>query len=84
MTMHKLYWRISATAMLAGGLGACGSSNNPSPVVPPPPVAAAKFEDQFGANFGTAYRTDPNTDPAKDPVAGDIVPLSLSTEPVAS
>ena len=28
MTMHKLYWRISATAMLAGGLGACGSSNN--------------------------------------------------------
>ena len=82
--MKNFYWRIAAIAMVAGGLSACGSNNNntsttPPIVVPPPP--APKIEDQFGTNFGIAYRADPNTD-AKDPMAGDIIPLSLTTDPV--
>ena len=81
--MKNVYWRIAAVAMVAGGLSACGNSNNtppPPPVVVPPPPAP-KVEDQFGTNFGIAYRADPNTD-AKDPMAGDIIPLSLTTEAV--
>ena len=81
--MKNVYWQIAAVAMVAGGLSACGNSNNtppPPPVVVPPPPAP-KVEDQFGTNFGIAYRADPNTD-AKDPMAGDIIPLSLTTEAV--
>ena len=81
--MRNLYWRIAAAAMLAGGLAACGGDNNQAATTPPPVVPAAKLEDQFGANFGVAYRADPNTDPAKNPVDGDIIPLSLTTDPVA-
>lgn len=81
--MKSVYWRIAAVAMVAGGLSACGNNNYSAPpppvVVPPPP--APKVEDQFGTNFGIAYRADPNTD-AKDPMAGDIIPLSLTTDPV--
>ncbi len=60
-------------------LAGCGSSDSPAP--PPPVVVApptARVEDQFGANFGVAYRADPNSI-ARDPVAGDIIPLSLTT-----
>ena len=80
--MAHLFRKLAAVGLMAAGLAACGGSNSsapPAPVVVVP--AAPRLEDQFGANFGTAYRADPNTD-ARDPVAGDIVPLSLTTEAV--
>lgn len=80
--MRNYKWRIVAAAMLVGGLAACGNNNTPSSITQPPPMPAAKLEDQFGAGFGVAYRADPNTDP-KDPMASDIIPLSLTTDPVA-
>lgn len=81
--MRKTYWRIAAVAMLAGGLSACGSSNSTAPVTPPVVVPPApKLEDQFGTNFGIAYRGSITAE-ATDPKAGDIIPLSLTTEPVA-
>ena len=79
--MAKLLRNVTAVALMGAGLAACGSGKK---TAPPPPVVvvppAAKLEDGFGANFGIAYRADPNTD-AKDPAAGDIVPLSLTTDP---
>jgi len=83
--MRTLYWRIAAVAMTTGLLAACGNNGStPTPPVTPPVVVppVAKVEDQFGTNFGIAYRGDANTD-AKDPTAGDIIPLSLTTDPVA-
>lgn len=86
--MRSLHWRLAAAAMTVGVLAACGDGNQSTvtpPVTPPPvvvPPPAPKLEDQFGTNFGIAYRADPNTD-AKDPAPGDIVPLSLTTDPVA-
>ena len=81
--MRKLYWQIAAISMMAGGLSACGGGGNstpaPPPVVVPPP--APKLEDGFGTNFGIDFRADPNTD-AKDPLPGDLIPLSLITDPV--
>lgn len=79
--MSKLIRNVTTATLLGAALAACGGSNKappPPPVVVVPP--AAKLEDGFGANFGIAYRADPNTD-AKDPVAGDIIPLSLTTDP---
>lgn len=80
--MTKLIWKIAGIAAVSAGLAACGDSSSPAPgapVVTPP--AAPKLEDGFGANFGIAYRAAPNTD-AKDPVAGDIIPLDLTKDPV--
>ena len=80
--MSKSFRNITFVVLLAGTLSACGSDNNTSdpggPVVAPP---AAKVEDGFGANFATAFRADPNSI-AKDPVAGDIIPLDLTKDPV--
>lgn len=71
---------LAGTALASCGGGGGGDNAAPAPpvVVPPPP--APRLEDGFGANFGIAFRADPNTE-ARDPVAGDIIPLSLVTDP---
>ncbi len=79
--MIKLIRNLTVVVLAAAGLAACGSSKKATPAPPPVVVPpAAKLEDGFGVNFGIAYRADPNTD-AKDPVPGDIIPLSLTTDP---
>lgn len=61
-------------------LAACGGgADNTTP--PPPPPTTVVQEDAFGAVFGTAFRADANTTPI-EPKDGDIIPLSLTTEPV--
>lgn len=80
--MRTLYWRLLAVAVAAGGVSACGSSGSTTAAPPPVVTPAAKLEDQFGTNFGIAFRNNPNTD-ATDPAPGDIIPLSLTTDPVA-
>ena len=82
--MTSLIRNIAVVTLLGIGLAACGGSDNtasppPVPVVVPP-LPAPRLEDGFGVNFGTAFRADANTE-ARDPVAGDIIPLSLTTEP---
>ena len=60
-------------------LAACsGGADDPAP--PPPPTTVVQ-EDKFGAVFGTAFRADANST-AIEPTDGDIIPLSLTTEPV--
>lgn len=77
-----LLLQASAVSMLATGLAACGGgngSNTPTPM--PGQTGAARQEDQFGIAFGNDFRADPNSEPAQ--VAdGDIVAVSLTTEPV--
>ena len=83
--MTKTFWKVAGVAAMASGLAACGGGGGTTAAAPPPvvvPPVAAPLEDQFGAGFGVAYRGAPNTDPARDPVAGDLIPLSLTTEAV--
>lgn len=63
------------------GTGTTGNTAAPPPVVtaPPPPP---RQEDQFGTAFGVAFRAAMNSEPAAV-MDGDIVPISLTTEPVA-
>lgn len=62
-------------------LAACGSSGGGGGTPPPPPTTVTAQEDTFGVAFGLAFRTDPNGTPI-EPKDGDIIPLSLTTEPV--
>jgi len=80
--MTKLLRNAVVAVSMGSALVACGNNSSappaPAPVTPP---VAAKLEDGFGTGFGMAFRMDANID-AKDPVAGDLIPLSLTTEPV--
>ena len=61
-------------------LAACGGdADNTTP--PPPPPTTVVQEDTFGVAFGTAFRADTNGT-AIEPKDGDVIPLSLTTEPV--
>ncbi len=81
--LTRIATRAALVAVLASGLAACGGSSNnatapppPAVVVPPPPQ-----EDQFGAVFGTAFRASATATPIT-PADGNIIPLSLTTNPV--
>ena len=66
-------------AVPISSLAACGGgADNTAP--PPPPPTTVVQEDTFGVAFGTAFRADPNATPI-EPKDGDIIPLSLTTEP---
>jgi hypothetical protein len=76
----KIAVRGGLVLALAASVAACDRSNNATPdgpvVVPP----AARQEDQFGTAFGTGFRADNNSEPYS-PAEGDIVAVSLDTEP---
>lgn len=59
-------------------LSACGSGGGDTAVTPPP---AAIGPARFGAKFATAFNASPNSDPI-DPAVGDIIALSLTTDPL--
>ena len=61
-------------------LAACGSSGGGGSSPPPPPTTVVQ-EDTFGLVFGMAFRADANATPI-EPKDGDIIPLSLTAEPV--
>ena len=61
---------------LAGCGGGGGSSTSTTPVVVP------SLESNFGTAFNTDFFASPNSEPVV-PMAGDIIALSLTTEPMA-
>lgn len=83
MNRKKLSQRVLIATALALPLAACGGGGGQTDtVVEPPKVVVTSQEDQFGTAFGTDFRTAANTDPAPLVNDGDIVPVSLTTEPV--
>lgn len=69
-----------ATALLAacGGSGSAAAPLSP----PPPPPAQVPLPSQLGIGFAMKFAAMLNADPT-DPAAGDIIPLSLSGDPLA-
>ena len=68
-----------ATLSACGGGG--GGDGSDSGAAPPPSTTVSAQEDTFGLAFGMAFRADANSEPI-EPKDGDIIPLSLTTEPV--
>lgn len=67
------------TTLSACGGGGGGKGSTP---VTPPTVVTTGQEDKFGTKFGQYFRADMNSEPS--PVADtDIVPISLTDEPIA-
>jgi hypothetical protein len=75
---RKTIARLALLGMVAVALAGCGGGGGS--VSTPNPIMAQRLEDTFGTQFGVDYRASPNSVPVK-PVAGDIVPLSLTTPP---
>ena len=78
-TKLRLLRNAAAVALLAGGLAACGGGGGGGGghVVTPPPPSLAAF---FGASFEKAFNASAMSEPF-DPAPGDIIALSLTTEP---
>lgn len=76
----RLLLKASAVTILAAGLGACGSGNY-TPTPTPTQTVTAQQEDQFGIVFANAFRASPNGEPVSVS-DGDLVAISLTTEPV--
>ena len=70
---------LSASACSNNNDGPTGNTTTPTP--PPVVVTPPRQEDNFGTAFGAAFRAvmDGEPIPVND---GDIVPVSLTTEPV--
>lgn len=62
-------------------LAACSGGNDSSTPSPPPPPTVVAQEDTFGVAFGTAFRASSDSTPI-EPKDGDIIPVSLTAEPV--
>jgi hypothetical protein len=78
MTRKNLF-RLVLLASAAVTLAACGGGGGRS--VSTAPVVAPSLESMFGAGFNTDFSASPNSQPAV-PVSGDIIPLSLTTQPI--
>lgn len=74
---------LRGASMLGLGLAlaACGSSYQAPPPPPGGGGVTVRQEDSFGIAFGTAFRADNNSEPY-NPMDGDIIAVSLLTEPV--
>jgi hypothetical protein len=84
MTKKQLLQRALIGTALALPLAACGGGGGSSggdTVITPPVVVTTAQEDKFGIPFGMDFRAAMNSEPASVS-DGDIVPVSLSTEPI--
>ncbi len=76
----KLALRGASMLGLGLAIAACGPSNRNAPPNGGGGPITVRQEDQFGMQFGTAFRADNNSEPYS-PADGDIVAVSLLTEP---
>ena len=84
MTKKQFMHRALVGTALALPLAACGGGGGRSgedTVITPPTVVTTKQEDKFGVQFGILFRAAMNSEPA-NVADGDIVPASLTTEPI--
>ena len=77
----RIVWRSACLLGLGLAVTACGGSGNPTPPTNGGGVVTVKQEDTFGMQFATAFRADNNSEPY-NVADGDIVAISLTTEPV--
>lgn len=81
--MTNRIFRAALVLLATGTLAACGGNDNNAAAPAPPSVVVAPTpqENAFGTNFGAAFRAAEIAPPVT-PADGDIVPLSLTTDPV--
>lgn len=74
--------RVSLAAGLGLAVSACGGGTSSSSMTAPTAVATTAQEAKFGTKFASDYDAVANSEPA-NVSDGDIVPVSLTTEPIA-
>ena len=80
--VNRIY-RLCGLVLAASALAACGGNKGGDTAVAPPVtvVTPPPQENAFGANFAAAFRASPTAEPIV-PADGDIIPLSLTTDPI--
>ena len=84
MKNKQIIQRALISTALATSLASCGGGGGGSNSEnPPPTVVETSQEDRFGVAFGTAFRAASETSEPKPVNEGDLVAVSLTTEPIA-
>lgn len=81
MRTMKRAVRSGVVLALAVAVVGCGSSKSPDTPPSDGGGVITQQEDQLGTRFGTAFRAANDSEPYS-PADGDIVAISLTTEPV--
>jgi hypothetical protein len=89
--MTRKLGKLILISILVTGIAACKgkSSQAPAPAPPPvggtppatPPAAPLTVAQQLGTAFSAIF-TAASTGEPKDPAAGDLIPVSATTEPI--
>ncbi|THD63892.1 hypothetical protein [Phenylobacterium sp.] len=80
--MNRILFTTAAVVTLGLLLSACGGGGDgPNTTVTTPPPAV-RFDAQFGANFSTDFQQPSLTSKPLPVAAGDVVPVSLTAQPV--
>lgn len=88
--MTRNLGKLILISILVTGIAACKgkSSSAPAPAppppvggAPPPPAAPLTVAQQLGTVFSTIFTAVSTAEP-KDPAAGDLVPVSLTKDPI--
>lgn len=87
MKKHILYRTGIVAAALS--VSACGSNSGspvavtpaPTPAPSPTPTPTGSVIDRLGAGFASIFRASATAEP-RDPVAGDLVAVNATTDPV--
>jgi len=70
----------ASVVALCAALEACSGGGGGASVTTPPPPPPPPQEDFFGTAFGVDFRAPANSNPVV-PSPGDVIPVSLTTEP---
>lgn len=75
---------VTTAALMTLGLllSACGGGGDGPNTTITTPTPPARFDAQFGANFSTDFQAPSLTSEPHAVAAGDVVPVSLTAEPV--
>ena len=93
--MTRTFGKLILLSILVTGITACKPKNTggapapnpppvggtPPPTSTPPPAAPLTVAQQLGAVFAVIFGAASTAEP-KDPAAGDLVPVSTTTEPI--
>lgn len=71
---------VGVAGMALAGCGGGGGSSSTTTMTPTP--APLSLQQMFGTAFATDYAANANSTPVV-PAAGDIIALSLTTQPIA-
>ena len=80
--MNRILFTTAGVVTFGLLLSACGGGGDGPNTTIGTPAPPARFDAQFGAKFSTDFQAPSATSEPQAVAAGDVIPVSLTAEPV--